>query len=327
MPSNPTLLRPLLPLRPGGLSATGDLAPVPDRPRRPRRRPRRWLIAVTAAAVLGAGLPVLVAHSLLEADRERRARMEAAQPTPIGYWPSAANTGVPPGTTLRASGSLTLRTAGQTISNLDINGCVRVQASNVRILRSRIRCSSWYGIFTASNVRNLVIEDVEINGMGVTSVGVCCSYYTLRRAHIHRTIDAVRLGNSTTLVDSYIHTLARPPGSHSDTLQTTGGVGIVVRHNTLLPYNPVTRDRANACLMIGSELAPAVRDLLMVDNYCDGGNWSIGVRTDLVASNIVFRGNKFGRNYQYGVIARPRQAGITWESNNVFFDNGAPVVR
>lgn len=283
---------------------------------------------MSLVVALGASLPTLITYSLLGPDRDGRARIDAAQPTPSSYWPSDATTGVPRGTTLRASGSVTVTTAGQTISNLDINGCVVVRASNVRILRSRIRCNSTtYGIFAASNVRNLLIEDVEVDGMGRVSVGVCCAYYTMRRAKIHRTIDGIRVGDSSTVVDSYVHSLARPPGSHSDTIQSTGGVGIVVQHNTLMPYNAATGDLANACLMIGSELAPALRDLLMVDNYCNGGNWSIGIRADIVASNVVFRNNKFGRNFRYGVVARSTQAGITWENNNVYFDNGAPVVR
>lgn len=311
------------PFRPGGISAD-DIAPTPDR----RRRARRLLVAAVATVVLGAGLPALVIHSLTRSDQDRRASVDAAAPTPIGYWPNELTTGVPADTVLRPSGSLTLRTDGQVVSGLDITGCVRIQASNVRIVRSRIRCdSTTYGIFTASNVRNVVIEDVEVDGMGRTSVGICCAYYTISRVNVHNTIDGIRLGNSAAVIDSYIHHLARPPGSHSDTLQTTGGIGILIRHNTLLPYNPATNDPANACLMAGSELSPTLEALLMVDNYCDGGNWSIGLRTDLVGSNIVFRDNKFGRHYRYGVIARPRQSGVVWESSNVFFDNGQPVVR
>lgn len=292
----------------------------------PARSHRRRLIAVTAAIALGAGTPTLIIH-LFGPGHEDGTPQVTAPPTPITYWPDASTTGVPPGAPLRASGGLTLRTAGQVVSNLDITGCVRVHASNVRILRSRIRCDSTaYGIFTVSGARNLVIEDVEINGMGRVSVGVCCAYYTMRRVNIHNSVDGARLGNSTTIVDSYIHSLARPPGSHTDTLQSTGGVGILVQRNSLQPYNPLTGDLANACLMLGSEQAPAVQNLSVVDNYCNGGNWSIGVRSDLVASNVLFRANRFGRNYRYGVIARPRHPGLAWESNNVWFDNGLRVI-
>jgi hypothetical protein len=249
-------------------------------------------------------------------------------PTPITYWPSASNTGVPAGTVLRNSGSLALRTAGQVVTGLNIAGCVTVYASNVKITRSRITCNSTtYSVRALGGVRGLVMEDVEINGGGLNSAAVCCSDFVIRRANIYNVIDGPRLGNNTTVIDSYIHNLARVPSSHNDSFQTTGGDNILIQHNRIETYNATLKDPMNACLMIGSTTAPSVTNLLMTDNYCNGGNYSIGVRTDLVASNVRITRNKFGRNYRYGVIARPSQAGIFWErSSNVWFDNGLPVV-
>lgn len=59
----------------------------------------------------------------------------------------------------------------------------------------------------------------------------------------------------------------------------------------------------------------------------DGLRHTIDVRTDLVASDIVIRGNRFTRNYRYGVIARPQQTGIRWDPTNVWFDTGESVIR
>jgi hypothetical protein len=253
----------------------------------------------------------------------------AAPPTPITYWPGPTNTGVPRGTVLTNSGSLDLRVAGQVITNRNIVGCVAVRASNVIIRRSRITCnSSTYSIRVYDTAINLTVEDVEINGGGRNSASVCCGNYTLRRANIYNMIDGPRLGTRTTVVDSWIHDLTRVPSSHNDSLQTTGGSNMLIRHNRLDTYKASTNDPFNACVMIGSTTADAVRNLTFENNYCNGGNYSIGVRADLIASNIVFRNNKFGRNYRYGVIARPNQSGILWDrATNVWFDNGLPVVR
>lgn len=252
----------------------------------------------------------------------------AVPPTPISYWPSAINTGVPPGTALRNSGSLSLRTAGQVVSGLNIVGCVTVAAANVRILRSKITCDSpTYSIRTLSGTRNLLIEDVEINGMGRNSASICCSDYTLRRANVYNMIDGPRLSSNTQILDSYLHSLARVAGSHNDVLQSTGGSNIVVRHNTLLSYNPTTQDPFNSCLTIGSETSPSLTNLRFEDNYCNGGNYSVGISPSLVGSNIVFRNNKFGRDYRYGVVSRPNQPGVTWDRpSNVWFDTGQPVI-
>ncbi|BCJ66552.1 hypothetical protein [Polymorphospora rubra] len=240
-------------------------------------------------------------------------------------FPGPHNTGVPGGVTLRNSGGITADKDGQVISGLNINGCVTVTAKNVVIRNSRITCGGTYSIRT-NGAKNLVVEDVEINGMGKNSAAVCCGDYTLRRVEITNVIDGPRLGSNTRVEDSWIHHLTRVSGSHNDVLQTTGASNIVVRGNSLEAYNPNTRDPFNACLMIGSTTGPIVSNLVFEQNYCNGGNYSIGVREDLNAANIVIRNNVYGRDFRYGVIARTQQAGITWDSaSNVFADNRRPV--
>lgn len=253
----------------------------------------------------------------------------SAPPTPIDYWPGPDSTGVPAGTTLHnQTGTLNLRKAGQVITGLDLTGCVNVYASNVQILRSRITCNSTtFAVRVMNGASGLMLQDVEINGRGGTAVAVCCSDFTLDRANIYNTIDGARLGNNTRVLNSYLHDLARLPGTHNDSLQTTGGSRILVQHNRIETYNPQLQDPFNSCLMVGSETAPALTDLLFTDNYCNGGNYSIGIRSDLVASDVRFIKNKYGRDYRYGVIARPSQPGICFErSTNVWFDNGQPVL-
>ncbi|MDG4833139.1 hypothetical protein O7627_28090 [Solwaraspora sp. WMMD1047] len=249
-----------------------------------------------------------------------------ASAVPSGF-PGPGNTGVPAGTRLRAAGSVNVTTDGQVLDGLDINGCVLVSAANVVIRNTRIRCGVTYGIRTL-NARNLLVEDSEVDGMGRIQVAVCCGDYTLRRVEITNAIDGPRLGTNTVVEDSWIHHLKRLPGSHNDTLQTTGASNIVVRGNTLESYNPATRDPMNACLMIGSTTGPIVSNLLFERNYCNGGNYSIGIRTDLNAAGIRIRGNVFGRDHRYGVVARVTQSGITWDKpTNVYADSLQPVVN
>jgi hypothetical protein len=223
---------------------------------------------------------------------------------------------------------MTISTAGKVVSGLNVKGCINVTAANVVIRKSKIACTSGtYAVRTESGATNLLIEDVEIDGGGQTSATVCCDNYTIRRANIYNTIDGPRLGSNTTVVDSWIHSLTRASGSHNDVLQTTGAVNIVVRHNRLEAYNPATNDPFNAAIMLGSTTGPVVRNLVFEGNYCNGGNYTVGIRTDLNASGIVFRANAFGTNYRYGVVAHPDLAGITWESSNIYLGTGQPVVK
>ncbi|MFC7549515.1 hypothetical protein ACFQUZ_24520 [Plantactinospora sp. GCM10030261] len=242
-------------------------------------------------------------------------------------FPSAATTGVPAGTPLRASGSITVATNGQVISGLDVNGCVIVTADNVVIRKSRIRCGSTYAIRTMPGATNLLVEDVEIDGLGRTSAAVCCDGYTVRRTEIRNVIDGPRLGNNTVVEDSWIHHLIRVGSSHNDALQTTGAVNMVVRRNTLEAYNPAMNDPNNACLMAGSDLAPRVDNLIFENNYCNGGNFSVNISDNTNGRNIRFAGNVFGRNCRYGAVRNYNHPGVTWDrATNVWADTRLAVL-
>ncbi|MGH3712989.1 MAG: right-handed parallel beta-helix repeat-containing protein [Micromonosporaceae bacterium] len=247
-------------------------------------------------------------------------------PPTYGSWPNAANTGVPSGKTLRSSGSITVTTAGKVLDGLQINGCVDIKADNVVIRNTRITCDrDTTAIRTWDGFSNLVVEDSEIDGAGKVSTALCCGHYTLRRVEIHNVEDGPRLADKTRVYDSWIHHLARLPGSHNDALQTTGASDIIVRHNTLEAYNTSTGDPMNAAIMIGSTTSPAVRNMLVEGNLFTGGNYTINFRPDLVCSGIVFRNNTFVDNARYGAVAGHSNSGISWASSNVWKHNGKPV--
>lgn len=243
-------------------------------------------------------------------------------------FPTAATTGVPTGTTLRRSGPLNLTANGQIVSGLDINGCVTVAADNVIIRKSRIRCGSNYSVRTMPGATNLLVEDVEIDGMGTNKAAVCCDSYMVRRTEIKNVIDGPRLGNNTVVEDSWIHHLIRVGSSHNDALQSTGAVNVIVRHNRLEAYNPVTRDPMNACLMAGTNLAPLLAELVFEGNYCNGGNYSINIHDSTNARNVRFAGNAFGRDFRYGPVRNSDHPGVTWETaSNVWVDTQLAVPR
>ncbi|AVT40347.1 hypothetical protein [Plantactinospora sp. BB1] len=241
---------------------------------------------------------------------------------PLTCWPGPASTGVPPNTVLTRSGPLDLRRDGQVISNLHITGRVSVHARNVTIRRSRITSDgATFPIRTFDSAVNLVVEDVEIDGRGRSPVGVCFDDYTLRRVNLHHVQDGLWIGSRVTVVDSWIHDLVRVPGSHNDCVRVVGVGDVLIRHNRLDAYRPSTAEAMNSCLSLGL----AVQNLRFEENYCDGGSYTIGIRPDLAASAVLFRGNVFGRHHRTGIVARPTHPGVTWEKSNVWFDNGRPV--
>jgi hypothetical protein len=122
--------------------------------------------------------------------------------------PNADNTGVPAGTTLTPSGSLTISTAGAVVAGRDIVGRVTVNAPNVTIRNSRIHNSVGYAIYNQGN-QPLLIEDSEISTGDGGAVGD--SNYTLRRVEIFGGEHGVEAGNNVLVEDSWIHDLNTEP--------------------------------------------------------------------------------------------------------------------
>jgi hypothetical protein len=258
-------------------------------------------------------------------------QVPAPAPAPApgsGAFPGAHNTGVPAGVTLTPFGlNRRVTTDNAVIDGKDIVGCLTIVADNVTITRSRIRCGGPHGIRVLDGFTNLVVEDSEIDGSsGEISAAVCCGNYTLRRVDIHDVMDGPRLGDNTVIEDSWIHDLKRVPGSHNDALQIQRGTNVTVRRNNLQAYNAVTKDPMNAVLMVGS-LTGDVTNFRFEHNLVNGGNYTIFAGygdVDYSMNDFVIRGNRFGRDFRYGLV-RSLGGTTVWDATNVWHDSGLPV--
>jgi hypothetical protein len=234
-------------------------------------------------------------------------------------FPDAASTGVPAGVALRASGSLTVSRAGTVVDGLDVRGCLTIAAANVTVRRSRIRCAGDYVVRLTDGVRGVLLEDVELDGMGDPgTIAVGVDGYTVRRADIHGVGDGPRMGDATVVEDSWIHGLAVGGGSHNDGIQSTGGHGIVIRHNRIEHPHQQT-----SCILLGADLGD-ISDALVTGNLLNGGNYTVyaGADPGHRASGIRIVGNRFGRDFVYGTTSFGQ--GVT-ATGNVFDDNGRPI--
>lgn len=290
--------------------APEDVLPSSARAPSPARQPTGTIVEQRARS--GAVDPAQGQPELSDPERDRS-------------YPDASTTGVRPGTSLRVSGPLVITEPRAVYSNLDVDGCILVRVADVVIKNSRIRCADpRYAVTMRNEASNLLLEDVEIDGRGQVSVAICCGSFTLRRADVHHVVDGPRLVTGSVVEDSWIHHLARSKGSHNDTLQSTGGSNIVVRRNRLEPWNPDNQDPFNAALMLGSTTEDGLRDVLVEDNYLNGGNFTVSIRGDSAVSGIVFRRNTWGRDHRYGPVAGTHE-GVTLGVDNVYLDDGSPV--
>jgi len=233
---------------------------------------------------------------------------------------NATNTGVPAGTVLQASGGLNITVDNTVISGLDIQGCVTVNAKNVTIKNSKISCNGYYPV-RADAGYNTLIQDVTIDGLASdVPTAVYGDNYTVLRANIYGVGDGPRAGSNVTIQDSYIHDLHVANGSHNDGIQSTGGSNIVIRGNNIQHPN-----QGNATLMLTPTFGP-LSNVLIENNLLNGGSFTVhagGDPNEAATTNVVFRNNRFGRNYIYGIKAFG-VGDITW-TNNVWNDTGVVI--
>ncbi|MBL8121279.1 DUF4082 domain-containing protein [Candidatus Saccharibacteria bacterium] len=235
----------------------------------------------------------------------------------LGGYPDETNTGVPVGTSLTNSGSVTISTDGAVLQNLDISGQVIVQADNVTIRNCRITSGDYYPIDHSGS--NLLVEDCEITGTNY-NVTSCLSFdsYTIRRCNISGGADGLKANSDVLIEDCFIHSLAIGPETHNDGTQTTGGSNVTIRHNT---YRLGDVAGVNACLQIGNE-GGTNSNWLVEDNLFDGGGWVINA-SNVPANNpnFEFYNNRFTRRSGYGVGG---VGGAVW-TGNYFDDDGTPA--
>lgn len=217
-------------------------------------------------------------------------------PPPAGGLPNESNTGVPPGTTLTPSGSMTITTAGAVISGREITGSVTVDAPNVTIRNSRIVSNDFMAI--RSNSTGLVVEDSEIldgpdSGQNNCHNGIGFGGFTVRRTEISGCENAADVGeNNVVFADNYVHDLDTEGPSHvwGNTPHTDGiqgnGSNVTISHNWL---DPTPGDDANAVIF-----APGgSNNYVIEDNYIDGRGTNYAIYAPREAGRV---GNKINRN-------------------------------
>ncbi|WP_329677218.1 hypothetical protein [Cellulomonas sp.] len=239
-------------------------------------------------------------------------------------FPDASTTGVPAGTSLTPSGSITISQDGAVIDSLQITGTVTVNANNVTIRRTLIKNTG--SIPVRVNGSGLVMEDSEIDGQGGGNPAVAYSNYTLRRVNIHDVAEGPRIsGGNVTIEASYIHNVLQVGTNHTDAVQSTGGSNIVLRGNTIQANNPQTGTYGNAAFQYGEENSP-IRACTVEGNLFDGGNVTInGGGGGTTGAACSFSGNKFQRDFRYGPVGNLGPNTVWDKATNVWFDTGLPI--
>jgi len=164
------------------------------------------------------------------------------QPSRCGF-PDATNTGVPRGTALTPSGSLTVSDDGATVNGLRVTGSVTVDADDVTIENSRIVQPSGgegsYAVILNEGADGFTIHDSEVLGPKNQRNGLQSAVWnhydnpgaTATRAYFHRCADCWE--GAGTFRDDYMVVDAAYSGSHDEDIYVCGAA-VNVDHSTLV---------------------------------------------------------------------------------------------
>jgi hypothetical protein len=213
----------------------------------------------------------------------------APNPSACGF-PDSTNTGVPAGVKLTAkTGDMAIKTAGATISGIDLQGCIRIYVTNVTIKNSKIHCGGPYGVFSYEGDYTgggALIEDTEIDCMNTQATGIGSYGYKALRVDVHGCENGFIIDYGVTVQDSYVHEMFTGNGGHSDGIQMGGNNDLII-HNTV--FN-LSDGGTSAIISDPSNMS----NTTISDNLLAGGGYSLYCpRT--TSSNVTVTSNRFGK--------------------------------
>jgi hypothetical protein len=222
-------------------------------------------------------------------------------PPVTGGFPDLSNTGVPAGIALTVfNGNMTISTPGAIIENMDIRGCVDVNASNVIIRKSRINCGS-NGETAVYNVNatNLLIEDSElICNKTVGTRALNWRNYTARRVNAHGCDKIAWAEENVTIEDSYFWDVMNYNSTddpHTVAIQIpAGGYNIKIRHNRLYGNYVNQSSFGTAAISIGG----GTSNILVDSNILAGGGYTLYCDQEAhggPSTNTTYTNNRFSR--------------------------------
>jgi hypothetical protein len=234
---------------------------------------------------------------------------------------------------------MTISTAGAVIDAKDITGQVVVNAPNVTIRRSRIRTNAMWAI--DNNSTGLLVEDSEIINRPVAGQPNChnaigSADFTVRRTEItgcENGVDVSPAGN-VTVADNWIHDLDTVGPSyvfgsnpHTDGIQASQSVNLIIRHNTIDPVGSVVGNGATSGIILYTGSGTPNSSNWIEDNYIDGRNASVAMYAVRVPTHDMYVNRNHMLRGVYGQYTFCVKVGITVTSfdGNVDAITGAAI--
>lgn len=240
-------------------------------------------------------------------------------------WPNASNTGVPAGTRLTPSGSITVTSDGTVLSNLRVSGSITVRANNVTIEKTKVIGGR---IDLGWDQHGIVMTDVEVDGQDkappderIPAIG--SNGYTCIRCNVHGWNTGFDVRDNVVIEDSWSHDIGPPSeDGHFSSVGSNGANHVVIRHNVL----SCEVSGCSAAIAFYGDFTPVSN--VVVDNnllntegsYCSYEG-TLSQKKYPTATNIRWTNNHYGRRFHprcgiYGPSTGwGNQGGNVWSGN------------
>ena len=269
------------------------------------------------------------------ADAARASDFCATFPALPSVRPTAANTGVPPGTTLTPETGMTITVAGTVIDARDVTGTINVEANDVIIMNSKVHVSggpSDIAIKVKRGITGTKILRSEVYSDEGAYIGIYADNTTVCGSYVHGWENGMPVGGGSMLQANYIDRLqGGQPGAHYDGIEVYGGgAPSKLWGNNIRLTDPKDEWRGETGAINLTAWAGDIDAVEMNGNWLGGGSYTLYVdeQNGDQATNVKVTNNRFYRDSAaYGThLVRDEASVIVW-SGNVFDDNGDSVSK
>lgn len=156
-----------------------------------------------------------------------------------------------------------------TVSDLEIQGNIVVEGSNVTIKNVRLVSEApWHALRVLESATGFTLQDSEIDGAGRTVNGVY-GFGTFLRNDIHGVDNGINVIAPSIIRDNYIHDFRTSTDGHYDGIEINGGHDIQIVHNHIVNEHDQT-----SAVMMNNEFS-GLSNISIENNRLVGGGYTI----------------------------------------------------
>jgi hypothetical protein len=229
---------------------------------------------------------------------------------------SSSTAGVPAGTSLKASGSVTVSTDGAVVDGLNITGTLTINASNVTVRNTRVTSGAFWTVTIKDSAKNVTLENVTVDSKGMSgsegSSGIV-GPGTFKAVEVTGAENGFVPGSGSLITGSYVHDLNAPGSPHYDGIQIDGGLSNIRVENSTID---MSNHGQTSAVMVDNYFG-AISNVVVDGNHLLGGGYTVYADGNFSSTSkitgVKYINNKLGKGY-YG-YALLRNADVTWSGN------------